>query len=429
MAKKLKLPPDEPVPAAEVNMKYGLIGERLGHSFSREVHALLGNYNYEIHEVGREELCEFMSERTFSAINVTIPYKEDVIPYLTYISDEARAIGAVNTIVNKNGELYGYNTDFFGMRALIDHIGITLCGKKVLILGSGGTAKTARAVAHHLGARSVITVSRGANGDTVSYDEMYEHHTDAEILINTTPVGMYPNNGSTPVSIDAFKNLLGVVDAIYNPIRTKLVREAKKRGIPAEGGLYMLVAQGVCASEIFTGQKYPKETTDEVFDKIRRTKENIVLVGMPSSGKTTVARVLAQMLNLEYADTDDMIAKAAGKSIPEIFKLEGESSFRDRESVEIANISVQNGMIIATGGGAVLREENIDMLKQNGKIFFLDRPVHLLIPTSDRPLTSDIDAIYKRYNERYEVYKKCADVTVDASKDIESVAEQIIGGF
>ncbi len=413
----------------EVTMKYGLIGERLGHSFSKDVHALLNDYDYEIHEVKRDELRSFMTERAFNAINVTIPYKEEVLPYLSYISDEARAIGAVNTIVNKNGSLYGYNTDFLGMKALIEHIGLALSGKKVVILGSGGTSKTALAVSRHLGADTVITVSRTSKGNAISYEEMYAEHTDADILINTTPVGMYPNNDGMPVRLAPFKRLAGVIDAIYNPIRSKLVIEAQKRGIRAEGGLYMLVAQGVYASEIFTSKKIPKEKLDEVFDTIRRDKENIVLIGMPASGKTTVAKILAQRLGRNHIDTDDMIVKSASKSIPQIFEDEGETSFRDRESAEIAKVSLQNSIIIATGGGSVLRDANVDMLKQNGKLFFIDRPPHLLIPTADRPLASDVDAIYRRYNERYEIYKSAADMAVDGSLCATAVADKILGGF
>ena len=410
-------------------MNYGLIGEHLGHSFSKEVHALLGSYEYEIREIARDELDSFMREKSFKAINVTIPYKEKVIPFLSHISDEAKAIGAVNTIVNKNGELYGYNTDFYGMVSLIAHINLNVEGKKVVILGTGGTAKTAYAVSTHLGAKNVITVSRTPDGDTIGYDELYENHSDADIIINTTPVGMYPKNDSKPIKIDKFGNLIGVIDAVYNPIRTNLILDARKRGIPAEGGLYMLVAQAVKAAELFFGNDFSNDVLDKVYHKILKDKENIVLIGMPASGKSTVAKILANELSREVLDTDSMIISSVGKQIGDIFADEGESGFRDYESLEIARASSQNSRVIATGGGSILREKNVDMLKQNGMLFFIDRPLDSLVPTSDRPLSSNREDIKKRYDERYPIYRSVADVIIDAHDGPNKVAEMIIGGF
>ncbi|MBQ9084110.1 MAG: shikimate dehydrogenase, partial [Clostridia bacterium] len=249
-------------------MMYGCIGEVLKHSFSREIHMSLNDYPYELCELSRDELDGFMRSAGFKAINVTIPYKEIVIPYLHEIDEHARLIGAVNTIVNRDGRLYGYNTDFFGMTALLMHAGVTVCGKKVLILGSGGTAKTARAVAGSLGASEIITVGRQKRDGVIDYCEAYNSHTDAEVIINTTPVGMYPNAISSPIDISKFDRLSGVIDAIYNPLRTRLISDARERGIPAEGGLYMLVAQGVRASEIFLGVSYPEGTVDMIYQKI-----------------------------------------------------------------------------------------------------------------------------------------------------------------
>ena len=410
-------------------MKYGLIGERLGHSFSKEVHAMLSDYDYELKEIAREDLADFMQRADFNAINVTIPYKEAVIPYLSYISEEAKAIGAVNTIVKRDGKLYGYNTDFFGMSALINKMRLDLKGKKTIILGTGGTSKTCNAVAKSLGAYPILTVSRSKKDGVINYEELMTDHLDTEIIINTTPVGMYPDNYSAPVDISLFKNLQGVIDAIYNPIRTKLVISALERGIKAEGGLYMLVAQAVYASEIFLGIKHPTEKLNKIFNKIRRKKENIVLIGMPACGKSTVSTLIANELSRKAFDTDHMVVSSQNKTIPEIFESEGEKAFRSYETLAVANVSLQNNAVIATGGGVVLNKENVHMLKQNGVIFFIDRPLEKLLPTIDRPLSSDREAMEKRYEERYEIYKKSADVIVDANDTPVNIAKKIMGAF
>ena len=349
-------------------MKYGLIGEKLGHSFSKEVHAALADYEYELLEIPADDLASFMLKKEFKGINVTIPYKESVIPFLDEISDEAREIGAVNTVVNRDGRLYGYNTDFFGMRALFLTLGVTAKARKVAILGSGGTAKTARAVFKSFEASSVITVSRSKKGSLIDYAELYRDHTDTDIIINTTPVGMYPDNGSSPIDLGCLKNLSGVLDVIYNPLRTRLVLDARSRGIPSIGGLYMLVAQAVYASEIFLDTKYPDTKIDEIYSRLLSGKENIALIGMPSSGKSTVGKVLANMLKRKLVETDEIIVKKTGKSISDIFNDDGESAFRDTESAIIANVSMQNALVISTGGGSILRDINVDNLRQNSKL-------------------------------------------------------------
>ena len=410
-------------------MKYGLIGEKLSHSFSKEVHARLADYEYEICEIAKDKLPSFMEQKDFRAINVTIPYKEAVIPYLYYISDEAKAIGAVNTVVNRDGKLYGYNTDFFGMSSLFDYMKLSVKNKKAVILGSGGTAKTANAVLKHLGASEVITVSRQEKEGVITYEDLYSKHIDAEIIVNTTPVGMYPDNNSIPIDISKFRNLCGVVDAIYNPLRTGLVLAAKEREINAEGGLYMLVAQAVYASEIFLDTKYSSETLNDVYQSILAEKENIVLIGMPSSGKSTVGSILADKLSRPLYDTDALIVESEDKFISQIFKEVGKDGFRDIETRVIANISLQNGLIIATGGGAVLRKENVSKLKQNGKIFFLDRSPDNLLPTEDRPLSTTMEAMMKLYHERYPIYSAASDITVNGDNSPEDVATEIIGGF
>ena len=410
-------------------MKYGLIGEHLGHSFSKEVHSMLSDYEYEITEIAPDQLDSFMKKGEFNAINVTIPYKEAVIPYLYYISDEAKAIGSVNTIINRDGKLYGYNTDFYGMASLINKMHLIIKGKKTVILGTGGTAKTALAVAKSLGAYPILEVSRTKKGNAIDYKELEESHKDAEIIINTTPCGMYPDNFSSPINLDGYDKLEGVIDAIYNPIRTKLVIDALNRGIKAEGGLYMLVAQAVFASEIFLDTKYPTEKLNKIYHKIKRKKENIVLVGMPACGKTTISKLLAKELSRDSIDTDDMVVNARGITIPEIFESEGEKAFRDYETHEIANVSLQNNKIIATGGGAILKNENVNMLKQNGVIFFIDRPYEKLIPTIDRPLAMDLDSIKRRYEERYDLYCDAADFVIDADDTPHNITKKITGVF
>lgn len=410
-------------------MTYGCIGERLGHSFSKEIHNKIADYPYELCEVAKDELDRFAIKRDFTAINVTIPYKELIIPHLYYIDEHARLIGAVNTVVNRDGRLYGYNTDFFGMSELLRHAGISVAGKKVCILGTGGTSKTSYAVCTALGAREVIKVSRNANKEAIDYEMLVGEHADTEIIINTTPVGMFPHNEGVPVDISVFPKLCGVIDAVYNPLKTKLIREAEKRRIPAEGGLYMLVAQAVRASEIFLDKKYDESIIDKVYSDIVREKENIVLIGMPASGKTTVGRILEALTARPLVDTDEAVSSDAGKSIPEIFAEEGEAAFRNAEAEAVKKFSEKNGQIIATGGGVVLNPVNIDRLSQNGRIFFIDRPIADLVPTEDRPLSSTKEAIEARYRERYSLYLKAADVRIDASENAEAVAKKILGEF
>ncbi len=410
-------------------MEYGCIGEKLTHSFSKEIHALLFDYDYKIKEISKDKLCEFMTEKDFKAINVTIPYKQDVIPYLDWISDTAKAIGAVNTIVNRNGKLYGYNTDFSGMTALIKRQGIEIKNKIVLVLGSGGTSKTAVAVANILGARRVIRVSRTAKEDCITYEEAYKNFADAEVIINTTPCGMYPNIIGEPINLDGFPKIEAVVDAIYNPLSSNLVIKAKDKGINATGGLYMLVAQAAVAAELFIDTTVSEEKIYDVYKKIVATKRNIVLAGMPSCGKSTIGKRLAKELNMQFIDTDEKIVKLAGKPISQIFEDLGEDGFRDIESQAIATVAAKQNCIIATGGGTVLREQNVTLLKGNGTIYFIDRPLELLITTNDRPLSSNRDDLIKRYNERYDIYCNTADRKIKNDGEIKSVIDAIKEDF
>lgn len=407
-------------------MTYGLIGEKLGHSFSKEIHELLTDYTYELKEIPSQELQEFFEERAFEAINVTVPYKQTVMPYLDEISPRAQAIGAVNTVVKRDGKLYGYNTDILGMAALLDYHKIEIENKKVLILGSGGTAHTAFALAKERKAAQVLIVSRSGKGG-ITYEEAYKAHTDAQIIINTTPCGMYPNMDASPLDLSTFDALEGVVDAIYNPLRTELILQAKGKGIHAAGGLYMLVAQAVYAIQFFLDCIIESSKIDEVYHKICSQKENIVLIGMPSCGKSTVGKRLAKQLDRPFYDTDELIRSKYGKPPAEIIKGEGEAVFRDCESKMISKVVAGiNGAVIATGGGAILRDENVFQLKKNGKLFFIDRPLELLITSKDRPLSSDRTLLEKRYQERYPRYCAVADRMISPAIDLKAICNEII---
>lgn len=410
-------------------MEYGCIGEHLTHSFSKEIHAQLRDYAYELKEIPMGQLDAFMTRKDFKAINVTIPYKQDVIPFLDQVAETAAAIGAVNTIVNRDGKLYGDNTDFGGMADLIRRTGIDLKGKKVLILGTGGTSKTAMAVAQHLGAASVWKVSRTEKPGVLTRESVLKEHLDAQVLINTTPRGMFSRESGMAMDPGLFPDLEGAIDVVYNPLRTEFVQKARSMGVPAAGGLYMLVRQAVLASEIFLDTKYPEELTERVYRSIKASKENIVLTGMPGSGKTTVGQLLAQELGRPYLDVDELIREKTGMAPGEIIAAQGEPAFRDVETDVICAVAERNGCVIATGGGAILRRENVDLLRRNGKLFFLDRPVEQLIPTEDRPLSSTKEAILKRYDERYETYVATADVVILNGDTAEAAAQQVKRSF
>lgn len=405
-------------------MQFGLIGEKLGHSYSKEIHNLIADYGYELREVKREELGAFMTERAFSGINVTIPYKKSVMDYLDVISDDARKIGAVNTVVNRGGKLYGYNTDFYGLKALLIHNGVSVRNKKVLILGSGGTSDTAYNVVTGLNAKEAIKVSRTKKDGFVTYDEAARLHSDADVIINATPVGMYPDDDGVPVNIGIFPSLSAVIDAIYHPLRTNLVSDAEKRGIKACGGLYMLVAQAVYAAALFENKKPDENLIDDVYGKILNDKRNIVLIGMPSSGKTTIGKALAARIGKRFADTDELIVGTTGKSIPEIFEKEGEKVFREIEKKVICDIAVNDGTVIATGGGVILDEKNVLALKRNGVIVYLDRKIDNLIATDSRPLSSNVDDLKKLYAKRKPLYEKYAEITIDDNDDVATVVRR-----
>ncbi len=406
-------------------LSYGCIGEHLPHSFSKEIHGQIGGYAYELTELTPEELPAFMTARSFRGINVTIPYKQAVIPFLDEIDGTAKAIGAVNTVVNRDGKLYGFNTDLDGLTRLVRRIGLDLSGRKVLIPGTGGTSRTAAFAAERLGAREVYRISRTGKESSLTYEQALRDQADAEIILNTTPCGMYPEPDAQPLPLDPFRRLEGVVDVIYNPLRSRLVLDARSRGIPAEGGLYMLVAQAVRASEHFLDTVYPESLTDRIYSRILRSKENIVLIGMPGSGKSAVGKILAARTGLPFADTDLLITEKAGKAIPDIFRESGEPAFRDLESAVIRELSKQGGQVISTGGGAVLRPENVTALRQNGRLFWLDRDPDALVPTGDRPLADTAEKMKRLWLEREPVYRAAADEIINVLGTPEQTAAQI----
>lgn len=411
-------------------MEYGLIGERLGHSFSAEIHPLLHPASYVLREVAKEELDAFLTKRDFQGINVTIPYKQAVLPYLAYTEPQAERIGAVNTVLCREGKLYGYNTDFYGMCRLFSHLGVSPKGKKVAILGTGGTSLTAMEVARELGAGEILRVSRSERADAITYETLIKDHRDTQVIINTTPCGMYPHSEDTPLDLSPFHELACVVDAIYNPLRTRLVLQARERGIPAEGGLFMLVAQAVRASELFHDCTYAEDICERIWRQLERRKENVVLIGMPGSGKTTVGELLSKRLGRPFVDTDRAFTEQIGKTPAEVIEQEGEAVFRDRETQVLRRVlDGLNGAVIATGGGIILREENITLLRQNGRICFLDRPWQSLIPTSDRPLSGTAELLEKRYNERYSRYCRAADLHLSDPASAEDAAQTVAKEF
>ncbi len=399
----------------------GLLGKTLGHSFSPRIHRELADYDYRLLPMPEEELRPFLQTADFSGLNVTIPYKQTVMPMLDELAPEAQEIGAVNTIVRlPDGRLRGHNTDYDGFLYLLRESGLQAAEKKVLVLGSGGASKPVCCACRNLGAREVVVISRsGAD----NYGNL-ERHRDAELLVNTTPVGMYPNNGAAPLSLDAFPALEGVLDLIYNPARTALVLQAQDRGLPALGGLAMLVAQAKRAAELFTGASIPDGENRRIYRKLGGELENIVLIGMPGSGKSTIGRLLAKATGRELVDTDAMVEEKAGLPIPEIFARQGEAAFRTLESACIREAGSRSGCVIATGGGVVTRPENRDPLRQNGRLVFLERALEEL-PTHGRPL-SQAHPLAELYAARAPLYQAWADITAKNTGAAETVAAKIL---
>jgi len=404
-------------------MEYGLIGNPLTHSFSPELHRQLAGYDYQLCPLEPEGLEAFFEKRAFRGINVTIPYKQAVIPLLDELDAPARAIGAVNTVVNENGRLIGHNTDYAGMAALIHRTGLSLEGKTVLILGTGGTSRTAAALAQNSGAAGVYRVSRRTQEGCITYAQA--SLLPAQIIINTTPCGMDPHPETQAMDLACFSALEGVIDAVYHPLRTRLVLQARMLGAKSDGGLYMLTAQAASAAEWFLGHPLPDDHLEKVFRNLRASKENIVLIGMPGSGKSTVGKLLSAATDRPFIDLDEEVVRREGRSIPQIFSEQGEPGFREIESRIAADCSRKTGAVISTGGGVILREENLTALRQNGRLYFLDRPLPLLLPSEDRPLSQTDDALRQRYEERYDLYCAAADVHVTDVGSEEAAANAI----
>ena len=399
-----------------------LIGEKLSHSFSPMIHSMLADYPYTLAEIKRDELEAFVRSDKYTSANVTIPYKVEVMKYLDEISPEAAAIGCVNCITHTpDGKLRGDNTDFYGLSYLIRSSGVDISGRKVLILGSGGSFLTASAVCKSMDASAIICVSRA--GD-VNYDNVYTTHPDAEIIINTSPVGMYPNNLECKIDVSRFNSLKGVFDIVFNPSKTKLLLDAERLSIPAFGGLAMLVGQAKRACEIFTGEKIDDGEIDRIKGVIESKTLNIVLVGMPGCGKSTIAKALADKLGREIIDTDEEIVKNAKMPIPEIFSTFGEGVFRSLEHNEIKNAGKLSGKIISTGGGVVTIPDNYEPLHQNGIIVFIKRNIEDL-SRDGRPLSIGAD-LNKMYEKRLPMYERFADVNIDNDSDIDSCVDKII---
>lgn len=410
-------------------MRAGLLGRKLGHSFSPRIHSFFGSYSYDLFEVEPEKLDEFMSGDSFDALNVTIPYKKAVIPHCAELSEAARAIGSVNTIVRRpDSNLFGDNTDAAGFAAMLHRLNVAPAGKKALVLGSGGASLTVQHVLRQAGAQ-VIVISRSGEDNYENLDR----HADAAILVNTTPVGMYPNNGAAALSLSHFPRLEAVLDLIYNPARTALILDAMERNIPALGGLTMLVEQARAAAERFTDGSIARERAEAVLRLLQAETQNIVLIGMPGCGKSTIGQLLAQKLGRSFADADAAIVEKIGMTIPDYFASHSEAEFRAVETQVLSELGKQSGLVIATGGGCVTRMENRNLLRQNGRLFFLKRDLHLL-PKSGRPL-SQANSLEKMYQARLPLYRAFADAEIDnmgATEDtvarILEVYDEISGG-
>ena len=389
-------------------MKCGLLGERLGHSYSPQIHGLFADYTYELFEKTQEQLPEFLRSGDFTGLNVTIPYKKAVIPFCNELSDRAKKLGAVNTIVRRSdGTITGHNTDYFGFHSMVKKAGLDLSGKKVLILGSGGASATVSAVVEDLGGNGVVISRKGEN----NYDNL-GRHKDASVIVNATPVGMYPNVGVSPIDLTGFANLECVLDVIYNPARTQLILQAEELGIKTMNGLWMLVAQAKESAEWFSGKLIDDSEIHRVYHILRSSMENIILIGMPGCGKSTVGALLAQATQKQFLDADALIEQETGITIPQIFEKEGEEGFRQRESKVLAQIGMQSNLVIATGGGCVTRPVNYPSIHQNGTIVWIQRALDQL-STHGRPLSQN-GKLDEMYLVRKPLYEAFADVSVQS---------------
>ena len=405
-------------------MKCGLLGRKLGHSYSPQIHAMLGSYSYNLFEKEPEEIEDFLKNGDWTGINVTVPYKKTVIPYLDELTPIAEKLGAVNTIVRRNGKLIGHNTDYFGFKTLLDRLPISVRHEKVLVLGSGGASNTVCSVLEDRSAHVVVVSRTGEN----HYSNLHLH-ADAYLIVNTTPVGMYPGNGETLIpnltNKTAYPQLRGVVDVVYNPARTQLLLYAQKDDcIVTANGLLMLVAQAKEAAEWFTNSSISDDVIEPILDKLESQMQNIVLIGMPGCGKSTVGKIIADKTGRKFMDADSEIVKLVGKSIPEIFVQDGEEAFRNLETKVLAELGRQSGLVIATGGGCVTKERNYNLLHQNGNIFWIQRKISNL-PTEGRPLSNQ-NSLEQMYRKREPLYEQFRDWIIVNDSTPEDAAEQIL---
>lgn len=406
-----------------MEVRSGLLGRTLAHSYSPEIHGLLGDYEYKLFEMEEQDVGEFLKNGDFTGINVTIPYKKTVLPYMTEVSDTVRLTGSVNTVIRTpEGGLFGDNTDVYGFVQAVESARIKAAGKKALVLGSGGASVSVCAALKILGAEAVVISRSGED----NYDNIPKHY-DADIIVNTTPVGMFPGNGEAPLSLSGFHYLEAVFDLIYNPARTALLMEAETLGIPAFNGLHMLVAQAKKSSELFTDRMLPDRLINSVVARIAAQKGNIILVGMPGCGKTSVGKNLSRMTGRKHVDADLEFAAVCGKTPSEIILEEGEEQFRRMESDVLREIGKRSGIIISTGGGAVTRDENYCALHQNGIIIWLRKDIDKL-SSKGRPLSQSRD-VHELYGERMPLYEKFADVAVDSGSTVSKTAKRVLAAY
>ncbi len=406
------------------NIEYGLIGKTLKHSYSKIIHNKFGKYGYDLFEIAPEDLKSFALKKELKGYNVTIPYKKEIMPYLDQISKEALDIGAVNTVVNRAGKLFGYNTDFSGMVFTLKRAGIEIKDKLVMVLGTGGAGNTAVAVCKELGAKNVVSVSRTGE---INYQNCYDY-SGVNVIINATPVGMYPDTEKSPVDLAKFPRLTGVMDLIYNPACTKLIYQAKELNIKSTNGLPMLVAQAKYAMDYFLDQESSDDIIEEILLELKKETQNVILIGMPSSGKSVIGRAVARALNREFIDIDGEIEKQEGKSIPQIFEQNGEGYFREVERNLTLKTCALCGKVIATGGGVVKDKNNLFSLKQNGKVILIKRDIDKLV-SDGRPLSKDKESIRRLYQERKELYKLFADAETRNDGDIETAVKGVINAY
>ncbi|MCQ4953455.1 shikimate kinase [Holdemania filiformis] len=406
-------------------MRRGLIGEHLGHSYSQRIHETLGGYPYELIEVALQDLDAWMKNKDFAALNVTIPYKKAVIPYLEELDERARRIGAVNTIVNDHGRLIGKNTDYYGCRFMLEQAGMEIQGRKVILLGNGGAAQAVQAVLEDLGAAAIVKVKRNPSSETLTYEEAYRDHSGAQVIVNTSPVGMFPAQEGIPVELDRFPQLESVADVIYNPHRTRLIVEAQKRGCRTATGLSMLTAQAAEAIEAFIGKPVAPESILRMTAELAREKMNLVLIGMPGCGKSTIARKLAEISGRPAVDIDQRIVERIGMPIRDFFAQQGEARFRQIEAEILAEVTLQTGQIIATGGGIVKDWENVRRLRQSGKVYFLDRSLDQLETDPSRPLSSSREALRQLYDQRIDLYRAACDQQIENNGSADQTARRL----